>query len=240
MNAIPPIEIKNRQGRITADRIEWIAKTVGGRSYLEIGVFDGETFTNVGLERKVAVDPNFRFDWQKYQTGKVSLHPITSDAFFATQKRELFDVIFIDGLHTFAQSFRDFCATMALAHDRTVWLIDDTVPNDIFSMMPDYKQTHRLRELHKVDSMAWHGDVFRTAFAIHDFFPTLDMRTITSFGNPQTIVTKNPRADFAPRWNDLEKIARLEFADFDENRDCMRPATEEEAKTWLRSVFADR
>lgn len=240
MVAVASIELTSYQSRVTAERIEWVSKTVGARSYLEIGVFDGQTFTNVALPRKVAVDPNFRFDWQRFQTGGVTLHPVTSDAFFAKGPREVFDVIFIDGLHTFAQSFRDFCATTALAHDRTVWLIDDTVPDDAFSMVPDQGLAQHLRRLHGLTGRSWHGDVFRTAFAIHDFFPTMEMRTITDLGNPQTLVVRKPRADFAPRWNDLEKIGRLEFAEFHANRDCMMPCTEAEAKAWLNAVFEGR
>jgi hypothetical protein len=53
----------------------------------------------------------------------------TSDEFFATLRpSKRYDVAFIDGLHTFEQTYRDVINTFA--HLRSgVILIDDTVPS---------------------------------------------------------------------------------------------------------------
>ena len=69
-------------------------------------------------------------------------HPITSDQYrmpLLGDERP-FDLIFLDGLHTYSQTLRDFRASQALAHSRTVWLIDDTVPSDPIAADPDLQR----------------------------------------------------------------------------------------------------
>ena len=144
-----------------------------------------------------------------------------------------YDIVFLDGLHKFEQTFRDFCNSQSHCHDRTVWMIDDVHPNDVFSAHPDQKLAYRFRTLHGKQGRAWHGDVFKLVFAIHDFFPNLSYRTISDGGNPQTVVVRRARKDFRPRLGDLEKISRLTYYDFIENRDLLNLATEEEVLAWL-------
>ena len=38
------------------------------------------------------------------------------------------DLVYLDGLHTFEQTYRDLCNTLMHAHPATVILVDDTVP----------------------------------------------------------------------------------------------------------------
>ena len=64
-------------------------------NYLEIGVGDAQFFNSIPLKNKIGVDPN----------GKGNCH-LTSDNFFRKNKL-FFNVIFIDGLHTYEQCSRD-------------------------------------------------------------------------------------------------------------------------------------
>lgn len=211
-------------------RIREIAALVDARSYLEIGVFRGVTFNAVEFQRKVAVDPNFQFDTEEFAAEGVAFHEMTSDEYFVTvAEPEPFDVIFLDGLHTFQQTFRDFCATQALAHSRTVWLIDDVVPVDLYSAWPDKTEAVAGRREAGGTSPAWHGDVFRVVFAIHDFFPVMTYRTIEGSGNPQAVVWREPRKPFQPVLNSLEAIERLSFFEMRKRKDVMMPSTEDEA-----------
>ena len=91
----------------TARRINKLAETLKAQNYLEIGVFKGHTFFPVTIPKKTAVDPLFRFelpidsDCQFFQQ--------TSDTFYAQLAPQiLFDFVYIDGLHTFEQTYRDF------------------------------------------------------------------------------------------------------------------------------------
>ena len=89
-------------------RINYLAKQLNANSYLEIGVNEGRTFFSVKVQRKVGVDPSFRFDRRATQSDTINLHDTTFDAFFLpTPSNEYYDIIAIDGLHTFEQTFRD-------------------------------------------------------------------------------------------------------------------------------------
>jgi hypothetical protein len=235
---LPPSKPQSRQGLLTANRLRRLGALNGAARYLEIGVCNGDTFLNVEFPVADAVDPRFQFDIVAFAREGARFLSKTSDDFFREDTvGQVYDLMFLDGLHTFEQCFRDFCASMAHAHERTIWLIDDTVPNDAFSIRKNMKETWRLRAAHGIKSPAWHGDVFKTLFAIHDFFPTFDYRTVEGTGNPQTIVIRSPRRDFAPRWNSLEAISRCDYMDFLDNRDILKSVSEDEAVAWAATAL---
>jgi hypothetical protein len=210
-------------------RLSHLAKFVDAQSYLEIGVFDGSTFNDVEITNKDAVDPRFHFDVRAFATPTVRFFEVTSDDFFLHfHNGKRYDLIFIDGLHTFEQTFRDFCASLAATHDRTVWLIDDVFPVDIYSAHPDQKTALRSRHATGNKRKAWHGDVYKVIFAINDFFPNITFRTIKTGGNHQTVAWKSPRKDFRPKFNNLEQISRLTYYDLFDHLDVYRFGTEEE------------
>ena len=120
--------MRDRPGRINV-----LSKINQSKSYLEIGVNKGVTFNQIMIEKKVAVDPKFKFNYVAQQSESTKFYEITSDEFFRAGTAEVFDFIYLDGLHIFEQTFRDFCATLGMAHEKTIWLIDDTVPSDIFA-----------------------------------------------------------------------------------------------------------
>src|SRR3954454_25397025 len=98
-------------------------------SYLEIGVFQGVTFDQIVSPYKVAVDPNFEFDVDaaRLKNRHCHYHAMTSDQFFQTKVMQhgKFDVIFLDGLHTFEQTLRDLLNSVAYLKAGGVVVIDD-------------------------------------------------------------------------------------------------------------------
>jgi hypothetical protein len=74
-------------------------------SNLEIGVNTGETFFAVDAVRKVAVDPRFQFDVDaaREREPRSEFFEVESDVYFGEFIRpdEIFDVIYLDGHHTF-------------------------------------------------------------------------------------------------------------------------------------------
>lgn len=219
-------------------RVNILLQRLGGRRYLEIGVFGGSTFLGVEAEQKTAVDPKFHFDFRAMASEQVRFFEVPSDRYFSNlHDGNPFDIVFLDGLHTFEQTFRDFCSSLSCCTDRTVWLIDDTLPSDIYSAWPVQREAVKLREASGGTGGAWHGDVFKIVFAIHDFFPMLSYCTINTGGNPQTLVWRQARADFAPRFNSLEAISRLGYFDLQREIALMCLTPEQEALNRVVAVL---
>lgn len=217
------MRILPKKANESARRVHRLAKPRNATRYLEVGVARGETFFAVDLPHKVAVDPHLQFDYAALETETTRYHNITSDDYFLNHaKGAEFDVIFLDGLHTFEQTFRDFCASFAHAHRKTVWMIDDTVPVDVYSAMPDLDDSLRFRTDSRTTHKSWHGDVYKIVFALHDFFPSMSYATANDGENAQTIVWFEPRAGFKPLFNSLEPISRLSYFDFRKNEAVMK------------------
>ncbi|MGH7257118.1 MAG: class I SAM-dependent methyltransferase [Nitrospiraceae bacterium] len=229
-------EARRHAPSLSVARLKELAKVNNAKSYLEIGVADGKTFLHTDFDLKHAVDPKFRFDTRQHESKNCKFFETTSDDFFLyfANPEVKYDVIFLDGLHTFEQTFRDFCSTQAHCHDRTIWLIDDVYPSDAFSAIPSEALSRKFRKLQRGSGKGpWHGDVFKMMFAIHDFFPNLSYRTVVGHGNPQAVVVRRPRKEFNPRFGSLETISRLSYFDFLEEQALLDFATNEEVSAWL-------
>lgn len=211
----------------SARRINRLAEAVGARSYLEIGVQRGATFFDVQVPRRVGVDVAFGFDITRHVGPETQFHSMTSDAFFASLPLdERFDLIFIDGKHTFEQTLRDFHNSIVHGHAGSIWILDDTVPIDIYSAQKNQSEALALRrQERRQENFAWHGDVYKVVFVLHDFFPALSYCTISTGGNPQTFIwlEKCPRE---PLFDDLEHISRLDYFEFTRHIEIMNLVSE--------------
>lgn len=217
---------------VAADRINEIIRKTGAARYLEIGVCEGDTFFAVDAPFKVAVDPDFRFDPAEHPADGTYFFPFPSDEFFAMFEASpaaerarcggagpLFDVIYIDGLHTFAQAYRDFTNSCRYAHEKTVWIFDDTVPNDPYSALSDPDLCVRYRGMAGGAGESWHGDVYKAVVALHDRHKDVFYRTLLRAGKPQTVAWRaggvtSGRADLCPSF---EAIEALDYFDMAEN-----------------------
>jgi len=105
------------QAEVTAGRLNRLADAVGARSYLEIGVETGVTFDRVRVAERTAVDPIFLFDITQHASEDTIFAQTTSDEFFAgLPAAKQYDLIFVDGLHTFEQTYRDLCNCLLHSH----------------------------------------------------------------------------------------------------------------------------
>jgi len=216
----------------SARRINRLARELAAQNYLEIGVSGGTTLFAVDVPNKSAVDPIFRFSVpeasQKY--GNISFNETTSDLFFSSlPPRVKYDLVFVDGLHTFEQTYRDICNVLLHAHDRTVLLIDDVKPNDVFSALRDVNMAQKRRRQNGGTGNDWHGDVFKVLFALHDFHPGLNYRTIVGTGNPQALVWRSNLGWRKPLFDSLEVISRVTYFDMLDHIDILRECSEEKA-----------
>ena len=220
-------------------RISYLSGLNNARKYLEIGVWSGSTFFPVKIPIKVAVDPRFVFNPADHKKDGTYFLEITSDEFFLKlDRRELsfdaetspekikFDVIFIDGYHTFEQSFKDFENSLRYSHEKTLWLIDDTVPSDAYSALPDPAVSRYKRKLAGLERGDWHGDVFKTIFAIHDRYPEISYCTLMG-ANPQTVLWRAPKSGRVPVFSSLTEIKKTTYYDMIRHGKLMMPVPDE-------------
>ncbi len=135
---------------------------VNGKTYLEIGVRDGECFFKIKASRKLAVDPNFiisretkinnYMDWIKSE-----FFPLTSDEFFELHSDRLkdgIDVVLVDGLHTHEQSLRDVNNSLKYLNPKGYIIMHDCSPPSELMASPTFVEG------------AWNGDVWKTIVAL--------------------------------------------------------------------------
>jgi hypothetical protein len=78
------------------DIIQHLIDNYALTSYLEIGVFKGVNFENIKCDLKHSVDPHYPATYQ-----------MTSNKFFRERVDNDYDIVFIDGMHTFNQTYAD-------------------------------------------------------------------------------------------------------------------------------------
>jgi hypothetical protein len=170
-----------------------------GQNYLEVGVEYGFCFEAVRARHKTAVDPCFRFQkWPRYKD--IALHEVSSDVFFqGLSLSEKFDLVFLDGLHTAQQTWKDFENVANHLSTNSVVIIDDTVPNDEYSSELSPEMTYRKRALAGVkNDYRWHGDVYKVILKIVEEFPSINIVTVVDVPNPFTVCWNVPQKLYSP------------------------------------------
>lgn len=223
----------------SSQRIKAFQDFMDINKYLEVGVQGGHTFNAVNIQYKVAVDPEFLFDYKSFESDKSKFFKVTSDEYFSNLAgNEIFDLIFLDGLHEFPQTLRDFINALNHSHDKTIFILDDVYPNDVYSSL--VKDAYRFRQMQNPDNKdgSWHGDVYKALFFINDFFPGISWHTIDyGYGNPQAFLYKKNRINFKPRFNNLEEISRMTYFDLHDNLDILNLVSEDQAISFVRDFI---
>lgn len=105
------------------DLINHLVEKFSYKSYLEIGVYDPKNnFDLIKAEHKVGVDPSpteMRSNFQQ----------MVSDTFFE-QNKEMFDIVFIDGLHHDDQTLRDIMNSLAALNPGGAIVVHDCDPRE--------------------------------------------------------------------------------------------------------------
>lgn len=100
--------------------INFLIKKYGFKKYLEIGVRNpSDNFNNVNIGIKHGVDP---------EPKGVVTHKMTSDEFFRRNDSAIYDIIFIDGLHTEEQVSIDINNALNHLSDGGVIVLHDCNP----------------------------------------------------------------------------------------------------------------
>lgn len=136
----------------------------GFSSYLEIGCNNDTCYSQISANIKTGVDP--------YKGGNVRC---TSDDFF-TFNTQIYDVIFINGLHIFDQVMRDIDNSLTFLSSGGIVLIHDCLPsNETMQMVP-------LSAARAQDNFTggWTGDVWKALVEIRQRID-IDVITVNAF-----------------------------------------------------------
>lgn len=167
------------------DYLKWLERlhaALAPQTYLEIGIARGLSLSYARAPtRAVGVDPEPTINAPL----KAETHIFceTSDVFFAERRLtpllngQPLALAFIDGLHIFQQSLKDFMNVEAVCGPGSVVLIHDTAPLDEPTQRPD-----RQRQFYT-------GDVWKTVLCLKHYRPDLDIFTIAAPPSGLTVVT---------------------------------------------------
>lgn len=134
------------------DLIEYLINKYGYSDYLEIGCDQDQLFSKIKIQNKVGVDPSNGGNVRK-----------TSDEFFKENKNK-FDIVFIDGLHTYDQVKKDILNSINCLKENGIVLVHDCMPDSLGKQaVPRYR-------------MIWNGDVWK---AIVDLRQRKDLEIFT-------------------------------------------------------------
>lgn len=166
------------------------------KTYLEIGVGNGNNFENIKCMNKISVDPNDEYVNTTFR--------ITSDDFFKLIQPKLnskYDIIFIDGLHECEQVKRDILNSINyLNANGTIIMHDCNPPTEAHQIVPRIQSD-------------WNGDVWK-AFVFYKMKYDWEMFVIdTDWGCG--VVRLNEESIFSKK---CELIGELNYNFLNKNR----------------------
>lgn len=163
------------------DIINLYAKKIKAKSYLEIGVNSvNQNFNRVDIVHKIGVDSGAEGIFE-------ATHIMTSDEYFR-QNTQIFDIIFIDGLHKYEQVSRDINNSLNFLNDNGVIICHDMNPVvKEHQLSIDDPARHKYIEEQKLlgnlDYGSWTGDCWKSFVYLRSTRSDLEMFVIdTDFG----------------------------------------------------------
>jgi hypothetical protein len=153
--------------------LERIHEHLQPRTYVEIGVFQGDSIKRIGLQTDaIGIDPSPQIRFPLTQ--RTRIFALTSDEFFKRHdlRAELggrkLELGFIDGMHHFEYALRDFInLERCCASDASI-LIHDGYPLD------------RATAARQKTTKFWSGDVWRAVLALKKYRPDLAIHTLAA------------------------------------------------------------
>ena len=158
------------------------------KNYLEIGCDRDENFSKIKIENKTGVDP--------LQGGTLRM---TSDNFFIKNNKN-FDLIFLDGLHTYEQTIKDIDNSLKILNKDGVIIIHDCLPKKIWNQIVPRIYGH------------WNGDVWKAIVHSRTYSSADTYTCIADHGLGIIFKRKNRnQLDLKKKFKDLK------FSDYYEN-----------------------
>jgi len=211
------------------DVIQAIIDKIKGKTYLEIGSQNGDSFFKVRAKRKFAVDPKFKIP-KKKMLGEilsraaaletVRFYETTSDRFFLDNPslfdRNKIDVAFVDGLHTYKQSLQDVFNCLRHLNDNGFIVLHDCNPAAEAIATP--ASSFQDAENKKVPGWAgyWSGDVWKTIVHLRSLHSELNVFVLDSdFGVGVVNKSKNEK----PLSYSAKDIEQMSYSDLASKRE---------------------
>ena len=170
------------------DLIKYLINKYNYIDYLEIGCDQDQLFSKIDIQNKVGVDPVSGGNLRK-----------TSDEFFKANNKK-FDLVFIDGLHTYKQVKKDIINSLNCLKENGVVLVHDCMPDCMSKQaVPRYRMT-------------WNGDVWK---AIVDLRHNGDLNIFTCEIDQGIGIIKKEKNTSILKVD--KKIKDLKFKDYYEN-----------------------
>ncbi len=215
----------------TIDRIvicQAFLDVLGRGTYLEIGVSYGESFMPIRARRKWGVDPACLVSrrrlvklWLRVVTwgSRFRLFRMTSDDFFARHKRLLsqggVDVVLLDGLHTYAQTFRDVLNALEHLKEDGVVVIHDCNPATALAATPMESYAAMREQRLQGRHGNWNGDVWKVVVHLRSLRP--DLETVVLDCDHGVGIVRRKRGGTTLRLS-AEQIGKMTYADLEADR----------------------
>ena len=200
------------------DRLARIHDALNPATYLEIGVFEGESLAHAKPPTiAVGVDPAPQI--REPISVEFHLYREISSAFFERDVRALFggagpSLVFIDGLHEFPAVLEDFARVEAISDPDTVVLLHDMIPFD--------EVTQRAERVHEF----YTGDVWKLLHCLADVRPDLEWFTIRTAPSGLTCLSGLDPSSTVLRDQFDKLVKRYGELDFEESLEVPGPVLE--------------
>jgi hypothetical protein len=206
------------------DVIQYLLNRRRKAAYLEIGVRRGDCFCEIDAWRKVAVDPQFHigmhYYWHLRNLFSAQYFECTSDVFFGDKIRECrvsqFDVVFVDGLHTFQQTFKDVQNSLRYLKAGGWILLHDCNPLSEIAAVPAESYIDAKKRFGLAESRgAWNGDVWKTVVRLRSESP--DLQVVVLGCDEGLAMIRRGVSDQHLHYA-YEQIQAMTYEDFDKDR----------------------
>lgn len=165
----------------------------GYATYLEIGVNTpaqpGYSHESINVATKHGVDPNVDTTFR-----------MPSDQFFA-ENSSMYDIVFVDGLHVFAQAHRDIDHALTILNPGGTIVVHDCNPTKEVTQRPNQPTNIWQRIWHGIRYGSWHGvwhgDVWKAILRLRMERPDITIYTIDT-DEGCGIITKGSQELYVP------------------------------------------
>ena len=204
--------------------IQSLLSKANAKSYLEIGIENGHCFFSIDAKVKVGIDPVIRKNVRQRNLKNIfknlfskkteKLYQETSDSFFENKVEGMtFDLIFIDGLHTYKQSLKDVLNSLQCLNDGGIIVLHDCNPTSESMGHPAESYEDLLtKNISSTDE--WCGDVWKTIVHLRSMRDDLNVVVMDCDYGVGIIRKCSPDSMLSYNHNELNSLTYSDLASY--------------------------